>query len=146
MKFPRNARILRSPFELAPFASVFFLLAIFLMVGVLLPTPGLPLQLPAANRLADGELPGTGNPTVSVAIAAGGQFYFAYQSVDEKALRSDLAEAVKKSREQLTLLIYADKSVTLEQLVRMTLVAREAGIYNTLLATLPRSANLPTRP
>jgi biopolymer transport protein ExbD len=98
------------------------------------------LQLPVTNGFRDGDLPGTGNPTVSVAIAAGGQFYFANQSVDEKTLRSNLAGAVKKSREPLTLLVYADKSVTLEQLVRMTLVAREAGIYNTLLATLPRGA------
>ena len=47
MKFPRNAKILRSPFEMAPFAAVFFLLVIFLLLGALLPTPGIPLQLPA---------------------------------------------------------------------------------------------------
>ena len=32
MKFPRNARLLRSPFDVAPFVAVFFLLLIFLML------------------------------------------------------------------------------------------------------------------
>ena len=32
MKFPRNARLLRSPFDVAPFVAVFFLLIIFLML------------------------------------------------------------------------------------------------------------------
>ena len=37
MKFPRNTRLLRSPFDVAPFATVLFLLVIFLMLGALLP-------------------------------------------------------------------------------------------------------------
>ena len=35
MKFPRNARILRSQLDAAPFAAVFFLLVIFMMLGSL---------------------------------------------------------------------------------------------------------------
>jgi len=42
MKFPRNTRPLRNPFDFAPFAAVFFLFVIFLMVAALLPTPGIP--------------------------------------------------------------------------------------------------------
>ena len=49
MKFPRNARLLRSPFDLAPFAAVFFLLVIFLLLGALLPVPGLRVQLATAR-------------------------------------------------------------------------------------------------
>ena len=37
MKFPRNAKIIRSHFDAAPFAAVFFLLVIFLMLGALIP-------------------------------------------------------------------------------------------------------------
>ena len=53
MKFPRNARILRSQLDAAPFAAVFFLLVMFMMLGSLIYTPGarLELQLP-------GSLPG----------------------------------------------------------------------------------------
>jgi biopolymer transport protein ExbD len=141
MKFPRNARLLRSPFDVAPFAAVFFLLVIFMMLASLLPTPGLPLQLPSAN-----DLPGTDKPTVAVAIDSGGRFYFANQIVSQAQLNSSLSSAVKKSREPLTLVIHADKAVTYDQLVRLTLLGRDAGITNMLLATLPRVINAPARP
>lgn len=133
MKFPRNTRLLRSPFEVAPFAAVFFLLVIFLMLGALLPTPGLPLQLPVASNL-----PGTDKPTVAVAVDSSGRFYFANQIVNETQLSSSLGNAVKNSGEPITLVIHADKAVTYEQLARLTLLARDAGITNALLATLPR--------
>ena len=51
MKFPRNARLLRSPFDVAPFAAVFFLLVIFLMLGGLIYTPGVRIQPPSADGL-----------------------------------------------------------------------------------------------
>jgi biopolymer transport protein ExbD len=141
MKFPRNTRLLRNPFDVAPFAAVFFLLVIFLMLGVLLPTPGIPLQLPLA-----GDLPGTEQPSVAVAVDTGGRFYFANQIVSADRLKSSLAAAAKNSREPLTLVIHADKLVTYEQLVRLTLLARDAGIQNALLATLPRVINTPDLP
>ena len=135
MKFPRNTRLLRSPFDVAPFAAVFFLLVIFLLLGALLPVQGLHVQLqpPTAN-----DLPGIDEPGVAVAVDAGGRYYFANQIVGEAQLKSKLAAAVKDSRAPLTLIIHADKSVTYDQLVHLTLLARDAGIQNALLATLPR--------
>jgi len=133
--------LLRSPFEIAPFAAVFFLLVIFLMLGALLPTPGLPLQLPTAS-----DLPGTDKPTVAVAVDSSGRFYFENQIVNEAGLQSHLASAVKNSRKPVTLVIHADKAVTYEQLARLTLLARDAGITNALLATLPRIVNASARP
>jgi biopolymer transport protein ExbD len=141
MKFPRNTRLLRSPFEVAPFAAVFFLLVIFLMLGALLPTPGLPLQLPVSS-----DLPGTDKPTVAVAVDSGGRFYFENQIVSEAGLQVHLAVAVKRYSEPPTLVIHADKAVTYELLARLTLLARDAGITNALLATLPRAVNAPARP
>ncbi|MFZ0827604.1 MAG: biopolymer transporter ExbD [Verrucomicrobiia bacterium] len=141
MKFPRHSRLLRGPFDMAPFAAVLFLLVIFLMLGGLLPTPGLPLRLPLAS-----DLPGTDKPTVAVAVDAGGRFYVANQIVTETKLRSALLTAVHKSREPLTLVIQADQAVTYEQLVRLTLLARNAGITNALLATLPGAVTPPVVP
>jgi biopolymer transport protein ExbD len=143
MKFPRNAKILRSPFEMAPFAAVFFLLLIFMLVAALLPVPGLPLQLqpPAA-----GDLPGTGKPTVAVAVDSGGRFFFANQIVSEDELSSRLGTAEKKSREPLTLVIHADKSVSYGQLVHLTMLAVTNGIQNVQLATLPRGVSASARP
>ena len=143
MKFPRNTRSLRNPFDVAPFAAVFFLLVIFLMLAVLLPTPGIPLQLPGTGNLTGGDLPGTDRPTVSVAVDANGRFYFASQIVTEAELKACLSAAVIKSREPLTLVIQADQTVTYGQLVQLTLLARAAGIQNALLATLPRLVNTP---
>jgi biopolymer transport protein ExbD len=141
MKFPRNARLLRSTFDVAPFAVVFFLLVIFMTLAALLPTPGLSLHLPVA-----GDLPGTDKPTVAVAIDAEGRLFFANQIVTETELKSHLLEAAKKSREPLTLVVQADKAVTYNQLVQLTLVARDAGIHDVLLATLPRVISASDQP
>ena len=141
MKFPRNARILRSPFDVAPFAAVFFLLLIFLMLAMFLPTPGLSLRMPVGNDLA-----GTDKPTVAVAIDNSGRLFFANQMVSENELKSHLHNAAKERHEPLTLVIHADKAVTYEQLVRVTLLARDAGIRDVLLATLPRVIGAPDQP
>jgi biopolymer transport protein ExbD len=141
MKFPRNSRLLRSSFDMAPFAAVLFLLVIFLMLGAFLPTSGLPLRLPVAN-----DLPGTDQPTVAVAVDAKGRFYFANQIVAEDKLKSALKTAVQKSHAPLTLVIRADQAVTYDQLVHLALLARDAGIQNALLATLPRVVTAPAAP
>lgn len=139
MKFQRNLRIVQGRFDIAPYATVFFLLVMFVLLLTLVPTPGLPLQLPQIASSTDSDaLPGTDRPTVNVAVDATGQFYFENQLVDEFRLRADLRSAVEKSTEPLTLVVQADKSVAYENLVRLTALASTAGITNTLLATLPR--------
>jgi len=141
MKFPRNARLLRSPFDIAPFAAVFFLLAMLLMLGGLLPTPGLPLRVPTAN-----DLPGIDQPTVAMAIDGDSRLYFANQLVSERELKIQLANAMKRFPLAPTLIVHADKAVSFEQLTHLTLLARDAGITNTLLATLPRAIKSPAKP
>jgi biopolymer transport protein ExbD len=144
MKFPRTAKILRSPFEMAPFAAMFFLLVIFLLLAALLPVQGLRVQLqpPVA-----GDLPGVDKPTVAMAVDSGGRFYFKNQIVtNEMQLSNNLRQAVTGAREPLTLVIHADKSVTEDQLIHLALLARAAGIQSALLATLPGSASASARP
>jgi biopolymer transport protein ExbD len=143
MKFPRNAKILRSEFDVAPFAAVFFVLVIFLLLGALMPTPGIRLQPPTA-----GDLPGTDQPTVAIALDAQGNLYFENQIVSEMQLKTDLAAAVKNAPEPLTLIVHADKSATYDQLAHIALLAREPGIgiTNLLLATLPRAEDAPAKP
>jgi len=141
MKFPRNARLLRSTLDVAPFAVVFFLLIIFLTLAALLPTPGLSLRLPVSS-----DLPGTDKPTVAVAIDANGRLFFANQIVTEDELKSHLYAAMKDSHEPLTLIVQADQAVTYGQLVHLTMLARDAGIHDVLLATLPRVVSEPAQP
>ena len=135
MRFPRNASIFRGPLDTAPFAAVFFLLVMFLMLGSLVYTPGarLELQLPRAEGL-----PGTDKPSVSVAIDADGRLYYENQWIEESELRRRLQEAVGKSAKPLTLVVQADKAVSYEKCLRLALLARDVGISDALLATLPR--------
>jgi biopolymer transport protein ExbD len=133
MKFPRNARILRSQFDVAPFAAVFFCLVIFMLLGALLPTAGIPLRPPTAS-----DLPGVDKPTVAMAVDATGRFYFENQIVSELVLSNCLKATVVGAHEPLTLVIHADKAVTYEQIAHLSLLARDCGITNALLATLPR--------
>lgn len=132
MKFPRNARIFRGPLDVAPFAAVFFLLIIFLMITSLVYTPGVRLEIPSAD-----DLPGIAGPSVSVAIDGNGRLYFENQWIEENELKTRLRSAVTNSKEPLTLVVQPDKGVTYEMLVRLALVARDAGIAQALLATLP---------
>ena len=143
MKFPRNSRLLRGPFDMAPFAAVLFLLVIFLMLGALVPISGLPLRLPVADNL-----PGIDKPAVTVVVDANGRFYFANQIVTRDKLKSALKTAAQKSREPLMLVIQADKAVTYDQLVQLVLLAQEPdiGITNLLLATLPGGVSPPIKP
>src|SRR4029077_2248627 len=133
MKFPRNARIFRGQLDAAPFAAVFFLLVIFLMLSSLVYTPGVRVQLPLADNL-----PGTDKPTVAVAIDPNGRFYFENQRIEEKRLRERLRQAVQESAQPLTLVVQQDRSVTAEMLDRLTLIARDVGITEEVLARLPR--------
>lgn len=132
MKFPRNARISGGQLDAAPFAMVFFLLVLFLMLSSLVYTPGVHLQLPVADNL-----PGTDRPTVSVAIDASGRLYFENQIVETNQLLARLT-AAKAAVGPLALVVQADKEVSYDKLVQLTLLARKAGISEAWLATLPR--------
>jgi biopolymer transport protein ExbD len=132
MKFPRNSKLLRSPFDAAPFAAVFFLLIIFLLLGALLPTPGLPLQLPLAS-----DLPGTDQPSVAMAVDQSNRFYYANQMMSFEVLSNSLQAATRRSRVPLTLVINADRTNTFDILIKLSLLARDTGFTNVLLATQP---------
>ena len=141
MKFARNAYISRGHLDAAPFASVLLLLVIFLLAGSLVYTPGVRLQLPTAN-----DLPGTDRPSVSVALDKNGRLYFENQGIEEDELRGRLSEIARKSKAPMTLLVHADKDATQESLVHLALLARDAGITEAFLATLPRPLAGSTQP
>src|SRR5258708_7149237 len=138
MKFPRNARIFRGQLDAAPFAIVFFLLVLFLLLASLVYTPGirLPLELPRAEGLA-----GTDKPSISVAIDAAGRLYFENQPIEETELKARLRKAVKSSSEPLALIIEADKRVSWDRMLRLAVLARDVGISVASGATLPSLAS-----
>jgi biopolymer transport protein ExbD len=141
MKFPRNARIYQSQFDVAPFAGVFFLLTLFVLLGSLVYTPGVQIHLPTAA-----DLPGTDRPLIAVAVDANGRFYFDNQLISPSRLRTRLAAAVNMTPGPITLLVQADKQVDYDTLIQLSLLARDAGIQDAMLATLPQAVSLPFNP
>jgi biopolymer transport protein ExbD len=143
MKFPRNARIFRGQLDAAPLASVFFLLVMFVLLSSLVYTPGvrMRIQLPVADGL-----PGVEGPTIAVAVDRSGRYYFENQMIAGSDLSSRLRLAAKSSPQPLTLLVRADRETTREMLDHLALLARAAGIYDLMLATLPRVFEQPLDP
>lgn len=141
MKFRRRARLPRTPFDVTAYAAVFFLMVLLLLLGTRHYTPGVKINLPAADNL-----PGTDQPTVTVAMDESGRYYFDNQIIGEAALKVELTSAAAQSAAPLTLVIQADKAVRLENILRLTLLARDAGIHEALQATLPRAVAAPVRP
>lgn len=133
MRYPRNVRIFRGQLDPAPFAAVFFLLVIFLLLNTqLVFTPGLRVNLPEAVNL-----PGSMNRTVIVAVDEGGQLYFHRQIIARRELTAQLSAIATESKEPVTLIIQADKNARYDSLIQLSLLARAAGIKETLLATRP---------
>ena len=134
MKFPRNAKIFRGQLDAAPFAGVFFLLLIFLALSSdIIFTPGIRVNLPQGA-----DLPGTGKPTVVVAVDADGRYYFKNQIVKDKAdLRRRLREAVKEATELPVLVVQADQAVKNDVVKQLYRIAMEAGIEEVIEATRP---------
>jgi biopolymer transport protein ExbD len=141
MKFPRNAKILRSHFDVAPFAAVLFILVIFLMLGALIPTAGIPLRVPEA-----GDLPGREGPTVAMAVDANTNYYYGNQIVSERVLATDFRAATNEAHGPVPLIVHADKTVSYDTIVHLSLLARRCGITNLWLATLPAVDEAPTKP
>ena len=131
MRFPRQTKIFRGQLDVAPFAAVFFLLVLFLLIqSSLVFTPGVPIHLPTASGL-----PGVDSPKVVVAIDARGQLYYENQIIGAKALRTSLQTKVSQAKEELTLVVQADQNVTWERLAELSLLAEQAGIRSVLMAT-----------
>jgi len=133
MKFPRRTRLLRNPFDATAYAAVFFLLVIFVSLSSRLYTPGIKINLPTGS-----DLPGTDKPTVTVAMDEFGRYYFQNQMIDGPALQGRLQEASKQSPEPLTMVILLDEAVRYKDLQQLEMLARTAGINNSLIAAPPQ--------
>jgi len=141
MRFARNTKIFRGQLDVAPFAGVFFLMVIFLLLNTAMVfTPGVPIQLPDAVFGADDSetvLAGSPNRTVVVAVDESGHFYFENQVIGREQLKERLQSAVLESRQPLTLVVQADKKVKIEELMPLWLLARSAGVKEIIQATRP---------
>ncbi len=216
MRFPRNAKIFRGQVDMVPLVGVMFLLLIFILLGSLVYTPGIPITLdqeldvttserailtitstgtilfdgqtngisdlerlreqlrkmprgstvimnadPAAPRqvvvevskqvqnekitLEASRVPillpranaviGTPNPTVTVAVNLGGQFFFENRIISPLELHSRLSNVVSRTAQPLTLLVIADESVEHRVMMQLAEIANRAHIGKVLMVT-----------
>lgn len=141
MRFPRSVRPTKGSLEAAPWATVMFLLVMFIMLGGLLYTPGVHVQLPVTD-----ELPGTDKLPVRVAMDGAGRLFFENQLITNEALANRLREIVRTAPEKPALVVEADKNTSYEKLVQLMQLARAAGFETTVLATLPRLSSKSAAP
>ena len=142
MKFPRNARMLRSQLDAAPFAGVLFCLLIFVLLCSLVYTPGVRITLPESVSM----LPGVDGPAVAVAVDANGQLYFQNQLIAATNLQKRLEAEVARQTEPVTLVVQLDKRVTVDQWNKLRDIATLAGIKQMSQQVLPRVFDATTKP
>ena len=86
------------------------------------------------------------NEVTVVAVDGSGQFYFDNQVNQEQQLKEKLRAAVRESSGPLTLIVAADRAARYEVILRLGVLAREAGFQETLLATRPKLLTTPGLP
>lgn len=139
MKFPRQLRPFRGSFDFAPYAGVFFIFLLFVVLqSSVIYQPGVPVDLPKAEGL-----PGIQGPVLVAVVDASGLIYYDNQIIGAKALQTALRAELRRLGQPATLIIQADGNVKYDQLLHLSTLAREAGIQKALLATRPAPGVLP---
>lgn len=151
MKFPRNARIFRGQLDIGPFAGVFFLLVMFLLLASLVATPGVQINLPVVSST---ELSGATGPVVTVQLSKDGQIYYENLPVKVDELKRRLRDAAQSARasqaglaapQALTLVLSADKDASVEmQTTILTLAGnQELNIGRVIMEVTLRTYDKP---
>ncbi len=118
-----------------------FLVAIFLLLNSsLVFVPGVAIKLPEAA-----DLPGVIGRTVRVAVDSHRHFYYRSQIIKESDLQFELRKAVLETKEPLTLMLLADKTVPWDTMVQLAKLARAAGLKEAILVTRPPAAPARTK-
>lgn len=136
MKLPRNAKIFRGQLDVAPFMGVFLLLLLFVMLRQHITfVPGIPIALPEAA-----DLSGIQGPVLTIVMSGQGKLYFDNQELPDgqpQVLRELLARSATAAGHPVTLIVQADRGVSLGAWTELSLAAREAGIRDVLLSVQP---------
>ncbi len=118
--------------DMAPFACVFFLLLLFLLLQTqLAPVPGVPVRLPEVNLVDQAR---TGDALV-VAVDKLNRLYFEQQITSEEKLEADLATKQAMLGGKVQVLLQADAEVQNRTLARLFALCRRAGVEEVKLQT-----------
>lgn len=142
MRFPVTVKPFTGQWDVAAWTGTLMLVMLFILLLPLVPTPGVRLELPAAA-----DLPGLDEAVLPVAVDRDSRFYFRNQVVDEAVLLQRLKEEAGRFHSPPALLVHADRRTPYETLVRLSALARQAGLTRALLVTqpLPSAASTPSR-
>ncbi len=129
MAIKRGSKVSAS-FSAASMTDLMFLLLVFLLIATTLISPNaLKLTLPkSSNQLKE-------KPYTSVSITAGLQYYVETEPVTPGTLESVLRARLEGKKEP-TISLHCDKSVPLEEVVRVMNIAKD-NRYGLILATSP---------
>lgn len=126
MRYQRRLKPFSGTLDVAPFLGVALILVIFMALhSRFAPPPGIGIRL-AVNPEA--ELPGLDRPLAVVVVDSSEQVYFDHQAVSEAKLGEKLAQRVATWKGPVTMLLQADTNVRHGTIVRLTGLARKAGI------------------
>jgi len=119
MKFRRNLRIIRGQLDVAPFASVFFLLVIFILFNSsLVFTPGIAVKLPPLSE------PGN---RMDIFLSANGNYQFRGKDYRENALVETLTSAIA-DKQAKKIIVVAEPGADSKSLDRLRKFATDNGL------------------
>ena len=117
-------------FSMAPMSDIVFLLLVFLLMSLaLISPPALRLVLPKSNNQLNVK------PYTTVSITKDLQYYVEDEYVPFAELESKLGE-IMGSIEKPIFSLHADKSVPIEEIVKVMNIAKDNN-YQMILATAP---------
>ena len=116
MKFRRRCKLLNHPPDAVSFAGVFFLLLFFSLVH----SPGGSVDLAGQER--------------TIGIDSGGMIFYRNQMVTDQILQEALVDLRKNIGDGLTIVIKADRKLSLAEVMRVVRLVREAGVKHTLIS------------
>jgi biopolymer transport protein ExbD len=125
MRFPRNAKIFKGQWDVLPFAGVFLLLPLLLLITLRQTfTSGIHVRVPEV----DAELRGTFGAVAMVVLAADGRMFFENQVyLNDDLLLANLRRRAEAGPGELTLVIRADQAVRYDRVAMLQSLHRKLG-------------------
>jgi len=133
MKFRSTVKPMDDVLEAGPFAAVFFLVLLMLLLHTsLAPAPGVRVQLPEVSAE---PRPAHIGVELVVTVDQNELVYFEHQVLSEDQLRDRLGAKVRRTRQPLQLVLLADENVRQGAVLRLATLARACGVEEVILAT-----------
>jgi biopolymer transport protein ExbD len=133
MRFNRHLQIIKGEINLTPMVDVVFQLIIFFMLSSsFIMQPGIKIKLPKAETTDIIR-----QKEIFVNITEEGRIYFKGRPVDLLEFEKMLKEEIKNTKENIILIVKADKDTKHGIVVSVMDKARSCGVERIAVATLP---------